>query len=1147
MSTEEDTKSACFDTVAAALLQEAGFDPNTVLPGAFPYEKFKVKQKDGHLPRRVPLNIFSKRVTWRPAGPQVGTARLLAQRFPREFRIAAMTQVVLPMRDGQPYLTAEGELPCPFMSTCTAINYNCQGETKQDPKDDPQAWVEMKQIYQHGVQVEWQENKSYLEYMLRQEQASTQTEVALKTLVVDTSMMYLMYLRSPMAMAIVSGASGGSAEAPSDIAAEKTDAASVLATLSPKAINALDANFNTFMQGQSIHRFKEARTLLRASDLTALAFLVRWRKKAHYLHANAFSQWYFQGPEWRLLQGLSVKGVPAQLLVIRQTLQRISETEILQKGRELPKLARCDVTRDSFSLLCKLIPQAQEYFDALQMRFALSWERVPSGEKLIRRLIVDGEPRLQQTFRTILEQSGGQPGKMVFAETDPESEFGVLEKRLQATKEAMEAELEEQRKSMQEATPAAPEVSSDTEHHEAAPGSSAGASIPMANKEEAPSSSAGASIPGQATPIWTDTRASAEARMRVHDNITVYNTSPGNSTPCPKVLHPGTIFLIPSPGKSRGSVAKDIKFNSVRNPHCLRWLRECHVVLVILGHDPTLSADAKKALLKATDTLKSFHWHELIPMVQTFPRQEHGRAYIEYILVATGPHAPARSFSSWIGPVPANIPKALRLFRCECEWSDKCSITQWARSSFVEPIDQHNSAYTGDLQISPTKKQKKTHDTDDLFPEPVQEAEEDGDDGKWSESEISEGEAMDNAEVEEDPGPTAGVAPAPPQVNLSTSKDIHTMQRTSWSRVFRQGISPAAWLKILENMDPPHVVLTVPCHLQAGLLNAVLRYNDSRFGLPRCHLTLFHPDGRMPETRPKKGTRAMARYDAAHMADHTLERVVSAYQAFHHEAIEKAGGRILKLQASDAAPPEPKGASGSSAGAPPAEKKLVGEDAAGGESTVPQVQVTKIINLDGNYGPKGKPFKLHPETCMEDSDTEPSGGGSNVLDQQVLTLRNKRAMGKHGVVIRKSQARCNPGIGLFANGVLPVGCRIPAKGPWFRKKVEVEEWLASLPSTLLMEAYSKRVVEVWFQQGEEEPTAMYKVLTSLVGFVNSSTGISQRPNAALHLNADLPMGENNLYLQISAAVPANKEITIRYGRNHPVAKAKPKLGINGVS
>ena len=63
MSTEEDTKSACFDTVTSALLQEAGFDPNTVLPGGFPYEKCNMKaKKDGHLPRHVPLNTFSKQV-----------------------------------------------------------------------------------------------------------------------------------------------------------------------------------------------------------------------------------------------------------------------------------------------------------------------------------------------------------------------------------------------------------------------------------------------------------------------------------------------------------------------------------------------------------------------------------------------------------------------------------------------------------------------------------------------------------------------------------------------------------------------------------------------------------------------------------------------------------------------------------------------------------------------------------------------------------------------------------------------------------------------------------------------------------------------------------------------------------------------------
>ena len=67
------------------------------------------------------------------------------------------------------------------------------------------------------------------------------------------------------------------------------------------------------------------------------------------------------------------------------------------------------------------------------LSYALSWKRMPSADRLSRRLLVDGELRLQQTFRIVLTQSGDQPERIVLAETDPESEFGVLEKGFHAT------------------------------------------------------------------------------------------------------------------------------------------------------------------------------------------------------------------------------------------------------------------------------------------------------------------------------------------------------------------------------------------------------------------------------------------------------------------------------------------------------------------------------------------------------------------------------------------------------------------------------------------------------------------------------------------------------------------------------------------
>ncbi len=145
-----------------------------------------------------------------------------------------------------------------------------------------------------------------------------------------------------------------------------------------------------------------------------------------------------------------------------------------------------------------------------------------------------------------------------------------------------------------------------------------------------------------------------------------------------------------------------------------------------------------------------------------------------------------------------------------------------------------------------------------------------------------------------------------------------------------------------------------------------------------------------------------------------------------------------------------------------------------------------------------------------------------------------QAMERHGVKIQVSQAKTAPGHGVFAARELAPGVTIAAKGPWFRSVEELEAWLSSSSLDFpVAQALSKKVVEVWVKGADGNVVPHYKVLTSVVGFVNCSSGISQRPNAVLRWNPDVPLGEHSLELRITQTVPMGKELTIAYGPKHP--------------
>ena len=58
-------------------------------------------------------------------------------------------------------------------------------------------------------------------------------------------------------------------------------------------------------------------------------------------------------------------------------------------------------------------------------------------------------------------------------------------------------------------------------------------------------------------------------------------------------------------------------------------------------------------------------------------------------------------------------------------------------------------------------------------------------------------------------------------------------------RPARQGMPASLWLQLLNVMQPSKVVLAGTVTFQAGLLYAILQYNDKLFGVLQCPLVGF--------------------------------------------------------------------------------------------------------------------------------------------------------------------------------------------------------------------------------------------------------------------------------------------------------------------
>lgn len=231
------------------------------------------------------------------------------------------------------------------------------------------------------------------------------------------------------------------------------------------------------------------------------------------------------------------------------------QAEISTK-RDVPRLAKAGLTKDSFMQICVLLPVAQAYFKQLHSQYSAVWTQVAS--KMRHRLVVDGEVCLQNSLRACWETAGRQVSQMNFHEYDPVSEIGVVCARL------ADADY-----ILKESTPQTNIDKNDAEHGQEvqtpaqveAP--SADASLPTITIETNPAQHGSVIVVDAVAPA-SHKEPCLEARLRINDVISIYDQPPSRDTPIPSsmCLPPGSVWVIGAPANTRGRSGCAVIFKS---------------------------------------------------------------------------------------------------------------------------------------------------------------------------------------------------------------------------------------------------------------------------------------------------------------------------------------------------------------------------------------------------------------------------------------------------------------------------------------------------------------------------------------------------------------------------------------------------------
>ena len=552
------------------------------------------------------------------------------------------------------------------------------------------------------------------------------------------------------------------------------------------------------------------------------------------------------------------------------------------------------------------------------------------------------------------------------------------------------------------------------------------------------------------------------------------------------------------------------------------------------GHDPS-GVQAVTSKLKQFERIKSFTWQPLVPVAQLRSRTKH---YVEYVLIGIGPECPFHGATPSFLQARRGYPSIrLRPKRCEQpipginagigeEHAGCCAIHTWARRYMVH------------LPNPPRAFKKEQRPQEDEFMELA------GDDNAAEdESSDSEG-SIDSI----DP---SGMGSDVEAAEENTAVPASAKVGKEWHDAWRWGWAMETWSTFLQQLNPPLAVLCNSFHAQPGFLMAVLSYNEERYGLDRCNLIAFYPrNGAVKEEGVRSKFKAL---EQAHMADHVLAQVSSVVADFRLAASKAVRKRHLFRTASTEGQPSTKaakvegstntvgaadgaGTAGISAAAP--------SQASTGADAVSDVKAKLFISVFGNSGPKAQLIPLPADKCAEDSDAETCGGDAGDMSHAVVSKRNMATMKKHNLKIMKSSGPEGAGNGLHASRDMPAGTTLPVKGIWFNDLEKLNAWLRQ-QHPLTAQTMSRKIVEVHFTAPPEgSKVTRYFVMTGLAGYVNTYTGILQRPNAQLVFNPDRPLGQYSLQVRLVADLAADREILIAYGSQHLLKEKKrpgPKL------
>ena len=203
-------------------------------------------------------------------------------------------------------------------------------------------------------------------------------------------------------------------------------------------------------------------------------------------------------------------------------------------------------------------------------------------------------------------------------------------------------------------------------------------------------------------------------------------------------------------------------------------------------------------------------------------------SYVEYFLVGCGAAYPASSQSQipkWLGPGALAVESTARIVTCEKQRGGAAIEQEREDTGHVVLCRTCSDIQSRFVTAMPRRaKQAKRAKQDDLLGGDEASAAESGDEAST---------------VSSDADPLSGSEAEAEREEKKATAQLSASTAPAKIRPARQGMPASLWLQMLNVMQPSKVVLAGTVTFQAGLLYAILQYNDKLFGVLQCPLVGF--------------------------------------------------------------------------------------------------------------------------------------------------------------------------------------------------------------------------------------------------------------------------------------------------------------------